>query len=48
MLVQQIVKRIQVWFEAARDVERVRFLDDHLLKDMGIKRFEIERRIKGR
>ena len=48
MLIQQIASRITEWFLTKRDIDRVRFLDDHLLKDMGINRYEIERRVKGR
>ena len=48
MLIQQIANRIQAWFTTRREIDRVHHLDDHLLADMGIKRFEIERRVKGR
>lgn len=48
MLIEQIATRIQAWFQTRREIDRVHRLDDHLLADMGIKRYEIERRVKGR
>ena len=48
MLIQQIANRIHEWFQTKREIDRVHHLDDHLLADMGIKRHEIERRVKGR
>ena len=48
MVFQQIANRITAWFKTKREIDRVHFLDDHLLADMGITRKEIDRRVKGR
>jgi|EndMetStandDraft_5_1072996.scaffolds.fasta_scaffold256487_2 uncharacterized protein YjiS (DUF1127 family) len=48
MLIQQIANRIHEWFQTKREIDRVHHLDDHLLADMGLKRHEIDRRVKGR
>jgi uncharacterized protein YjiS (DUF1127 family) len=48
MLIQQIASRIHEWFLTKREIDRVHQLDDHLLADMGLKRHEIGRRVKGR
>jgi uncharacterized protein YjiS (DUF1127 family) len=48
MLIKQIANRIHEWLQTRREIDRVHLLDDHLLADMGIKRHEIERRVKGR
>jgi uncharacterized protein YjiS (DUF1127 family) len=48
MLLQQITSRIAAWITQRREIDKVRFLDDRLLADMGVERREIIRRVKGR
>lgn len=47
MLLQQIASRIAQWIATTHEIDKVQFLDDRLLADMGIKRRDIERRVRG-
>jgi uncharacterized protein YjiS (DUF1127 family) len=48
MLLEQLANRLTQWLSTARQIDKVRFLDDRLLADMGIERREIASRVKGR
>lgn len=48
MTLRQIVTQFTEWFQTVREIERLRSVDDRTLDDMGIKRSEIARLVKGR
>lgn len=48
MLLQQIASRITAWLSTGYEIEKLRSIEDRLLTDMGIKRDDIVRRVKGR
>lgn len=48
MLLQQIVSRVSAWLSTGRDIENLRHTEERLLTDMGIRRKDIVRRVKGR
>jgi len=48
MLLQQIASRITAWLSTGYQIEQLRNIEDRLLTDMGIKREDINRRVKGR
>jgi uncharacterized protein YjiS (DUF1127 family) len=48
MTVQQVLNKITQWLVSGSEIERLEGLDDRLLRDMGIRRKDIARRVKGR
>jgi uncharacterized protein YjiS (DUF1127 family) len=48
MLLQQIASRIAAWLNTGREIENLRHIEERLLTDMGIKRDDISRRVRGR
>lgn len=46
--VGDLLARARARHEAARSAERLRRFDDHLLRDIGITREEIDARVRGR
>jgi uncharacterized protein YjiS (DUF1127 family) len=48
MMIRQVVSRLTAWLSTGYAIERLRNVEDRLLTDMGIRREDIERRVKGR
>ena len=44
----KLVVRVRTWLQAMVDTARMQHMDDRLLKDIGIERSEIGRRVRGR
>ncbi len=45
---QNLAHLFRTWLQSKVDVARMQQMDDHLLKDMGVDRTEIGRRVRGR
>jgi uncharacterized protein YjiS (DUF1127 family) len=45
---QSLTHRVRIWLQSKLDIARMQQMDDHLLRDMGVERTEIGRRVRGR
>jgi uncharacterized protein YjiS (DUF1127 family) len=45
---QNLAHLFRTWLQSKVDVARMQQMDDHLLRDMGVDRTEIGRRVRGR
>jgi len=45
--IRRLASFISTWLERAADIRRLQSLDDHMLKDIGVSRCDVEREVRG-